>query len=139
MGEFSKKQAKKIIRKGTKKISELDLKTVVEKENTIFDKLKNNKTLKSLYEDIKLLVSLIKDYFNGNYKNIPYWSVAAITFSLLYFLNPADIFPDFIPLVGFIDDGLILSVCYKMVKKDLDEYKAWAKQTNEIKPDERQS
>ncbi len=125
MNKFSKKQAKKTIKKGAKRISEEDLKKVIEKENFIEEKIIKNKTLKSLYEDVKLFISIIKDYYKGNYKDIPYWSIAAIGFSLLYFLSPIDFVPDFIPMVGYVDDALILATCYKMIKKDLMKYKEW--------------
>ncbi len=129
MNKFSKKQAKKTIKKGAKRISEEDLKKVIEKENFIEEKIIKNKTLKSLYEDVKLFISIIKDYYKGTYKDIPYWSIAAIGFSLLYFLSPIDFVPDFIPMVGYVDDALILATCYKMIKKDLIKYKEWKVQT----------
>ena len=125
MENITKKQAKKIIKKGTKKISDLDLQKVIDNQG-FFEKIINeNKILKDTIAFVKLFISLVKDYFVGNYKEIPYWSIAAITFSLLYLFNPVDFVPDFIPVVGFVDDALILTTCYKMIQKDLKKYEDW--------------
>ncbi len=125
MENITKKQAKKIIKKGTKKISDLDLQKIIDNQG-FFEKIINdNKILQDTLSFVKLFIALVKDYFTGNYKEIPYWSIAAITFSLLYLFNPVDFVPDFIPVVGFVDDALILATCYKMIKKDLDKYEEW--------------
>jgi len=127
MEKFKIKQAKKIIKKGAKRISEIDLEKVIEKQNVFEKIISENKILKDTIEFVKLFLSLIKDYFNGNYKEIPFWTIGSITFSLLYLLSPIDFFPDFIPVVGYIDDALVLATCYKMVKKDLKLYEEWKK------------
>ncbi len=41
--------------------------------------------------------------------------------SALYILNPIDISPDFIPIVGWIDDGLVLTVLLTEVSAILME------------------
>jgi len=125
MENITRKQAKKIIKKGTKKISDLDLQKVIDNQS-FFEKIINeNKALKDTISFVKLFISLVKDYFAGKYKDVPYWSIAAITFSLLYLFNPIDFVPDFIPIVGFVDDALILATCYKMIKVDLNKYEKW--------------
>jgi len=60
-----------------------------------------------------LLFSIIKNYINGVYKEIPFWSLAAVTFALIYVINPIDLIPDFIPVVGYIDDVLVIATCLK--------------------------
>lgn len=55
----------------------------------------------------------MKDSFNTWYRNIirnpkyRWWIIGA---SLLYLISPIDISPDFIPIVGWIDDGLIATI-----------------------------
>ncbi|NPA44077.1 MAG: DUF1232 domain-containing protein [Chlorobi bacterium] len=130
MENITEKQAKKIIKKGVKRISDLDLKKVIEKQGFIENIIEENKILKDTIKFVKLFISLVKDYVRGDYKVIPFWSIAAITFSLLYLVSPIDFVPDFIPFVGFVDDALILSTCYKMIKKDLKQYEKWRNEKN---------
>ena len=72
-----------------------------------------------------LLISLIKDYSKGDYKNIPWGSISAIVFALLYVLLPIDLIPDFIPIAGFLDDAAVVALCLRLVRDDLEQYKMW--------------
>ena len=76
-------------------------------------------------EDVKLLFSIVKDYVNGSYREIPWYSIAAIVAALLYVLSPIDLIPDIIPVVGFIDDAFVVAACLSMVESDLHIYKDW--------------
>ena len=81
--------------------------------------------LVDLWDDIKLMWSLIRDYVEGNYKQVPWSTIAAVAGAFLYLLSPIDIIPDFIPMAGFIDDAIVIVLALKMIKKDLDLYKKW--------------
>ena len=82
----------------------------------------------SILSDIPLLVSLVKSYIGGEYKEIPYNSIIAIVATLLYVIAPIDIIPDFIPVVGFADDAMAVTFCMKMIHDDLEKYKTWRDQ-----------
>lgn len=81
-------------------------------------------SLESLWKDIKLLYSMISDVVRGRYK-LPYRTIAAIAFTLLYFVNPFDLIPDIIPVVGYIDDAFVVSLCVKFIGTDLEKYRKW--------------
>ena len=83
---------------------------------------------KKLTEKFKVFLSLVKDFAKKRYDKIPVKSLVAIVSALLYFVIGKDLIPDYIPGVGKIDDALILSVCFKLVKKDVEDYLEW-KQT----------
>ena len=95
-----------------------------------------------LVEDLKLYVSLIKDYRSGAYKKFPFLSAAGIVFPLVYIISPIDLIPDYILGLGQIDDAAIVGLCLYLLKKDLKKYKQWLKEsedkgTNERKTDPR--
>jgi uncharacterized membrane protein YkvA (DUF1232 family) len=81
--------------------------------------------LKQLFEQAKLMLSLVKDYAAGRYRETPYWAIAAVALALLYVLNPADLFPDVIPVLGYLDDAAVIAFCLKLVEQDLEKYKQW--------------
>ena len=76
-------------------------------------------------DNISLLISLLKDYIKGEYKNIPYGSIIILTASILYFVVPTDIIPDFIVSLGFIDDAVIIGIVLKQIDADLEKYIQW--------------
>jgi len=127
MAKVNKKQAEEELKKGAKNVTEDDLKKVLDKRDEIEEKFKGNGPLGRFVADLKLLFSIIQDYINGNYREIPWWSIAAIVAALLYVLSPIDLIPDFIPVVGYVDDALIVAACLAMVETDLHEYKEWKK------------
>jgi uncharacterized membrane protein YkvA (DUF1232 family) len=111
--------------KGTSKVDDEDLKNAAESAEKLKEKVKNSKNLSGLFDDLMLLSSLVKDYWKGRYRKIPYKAIAAIAFTILYVLNVVDLVPDFIPGLGLLDDATIVGLCLKMVSTDIEQYKIW--------------
>ena len=77
------------------------------------------------FNNISLLISLLKDYIKGEYKNIPYGSIIMLTAGIVYFVVPTDIIPDFIISLGFLDDAVVIGIVLKQLDADLDKYVQW--------------
>jgi len=125
MSKITNQQISEELDKKAKKISDADLEIVLNRKKEIESKFEANGPLGKFVATVKLFYSLIKDYYTRSYKNIPWWSIASIVAALLYVLNPLDLVPDMIPIIGVVDDALILTTCLKMIQKDLDLYKIW--------------
>ena len=128
----SKKQIKKVdesfIKKGAKRIKKEDIEKVTRKADDIERKVRESGPLKRYIDDVKLLLSLVKDYWSGDYKEIPYWAIGATVFALLYVLSPIDLIPDFIPVVGLVDDAAVVALCLYMIEQELHDYSEWKAQ-----------
>lgn len=81
--------------------------------------------LKELWDNIKELIELLKDYGSKRYRDIPVKSIIAIGAAIAYFVSPIDVIPDTIPIVGFFDDALVLKFALDLVLDDLEAYKLW--------------
>ncbi|MGP4118415.1 YkvA family protein [Psychrobacter aquimaris] len=114
-------------------ILDTDLEYLINEEEKLQEKLKDSSHLERFAKDLMLFMSLIKDYYQGNYRDIPYKTISAGVVGLLYTLNPIDIIPDFIPFIGHIDDALVLTFCLKLVEKDLQKYQTWKKRQTAAK------
>jgi len=123
--KYTAVDGKKVIKKGAARMKDADFKKVLEKSADIKKKFEHAGPLGRFLEDLQLLMSIVKDYIKGNYKQIPRWSIAAIVFALLYVLNPFDMIPDFITFVGYLDDAAAVAACLYFVEQDLKEYKEW--------------
>lgn len=112
-----------------------NLELIIHEQDSIAEKLSKSDKLERFIPDIALFISLIKDYYHGNYRSIPYRSISSGIIGLLYILNPIDIIPDFIPVIGYIDDTLMLAFCLKMLEKDLQQYRQWQQASSKVSAD----
>jgi len=123
--DISQEQATAIVKREAERITEQDVEKVIDKSEDIRRQFESEGPLGKFVDDCKLLIALVKDYWRGRYKEIPYWTIAAIVAALLYVLNPLDLIPDFIPGLGQIDDAAVVAACLLLVRKDLQKYKQW--------------
>lgn len=131
MSWFNAQMSKKQLENESEKVHRDDLETLLERQQAIEDKVKGSGKLKRFSADIKLMFAMIRDYWQGNYRDVPWKSIAAITGALIYVMNPLDFIPDFILGVGFLDDVGVVAFCLKLVESDLHRYAAWKEYTEE--------
>lgn len=113
------------IKRGADDVEDDDVQKVMDRASDIRQKVINSNLLKRFAKDVKLLIEMIKDYWSGCYPRIPWWVIAAIVFALLYVLNPIDLIPDIIPVLGLTDDVAVLALCLAMTEKDINKYRNW--------------
>jgi uncharacterized membrane protein YkvA (DUF1232 family) len=77
------------------------------------------------YENICDLFAMLKAYAQGRYREVPWHTIAAIGAALAYVINPFDLIPDFIPVIGLVDDLAVIGLCVGMVKNDLEKFRNW--------------
>lgn len=113
------------------KVKEKDVDVVVDNQEEIAEKISSSNALKKYTELGKVMFGMLNDYRRGSYKNVPWFTIAAITFSLLYVLNPFDLIPDFIPGIGYIDDFAVLTFGLRFIETDLHSYLDWKLEAQE--------
>jgi len=84
---------------------------------------------------IPILISAVRMHIKKEYKDIPIASITAIVAGLLYWINPLDIIPDFIPGAGQFDDAAVIAGIIYLCKTDLKDYVAWRKKKGMIVQD----
>jgi uncharacterized membrane protein YkvA (DUF1232 family) len=88
-------------------------------------KLKHIPVVGGMLSEIPTLIALVKAFIEKRYLDIPIGSIIAIVGSLIYFLSPIDLMPDFLPAIGLVDDAGVIALALKLVHDDVKEYKAW--------------
>ncbi len=96
MAVFSKRTAEQQLNQEAGKVRKDDLETLLQRQEAIEAKVKSSGRLQRFGTDIKLMFSLIRDYWNGRYRAVPWKTIAAVAGALLYVLNPLDLIPDLI-------------------------------------------
>lgn len=105
-----------------KTYSKADADKVMKNKGKIL-KIAENEELCQYLDDIKLYFQMLGDVFSGKYKKIPFGTIAAIVGTLLYVLLPQDLIPDYIPVIGYLDDAAIFRLCLNFTRIDIEEYK----------------
>ena len=94
---------------------DLDIAKVTQRAQDIENKLPK---LTQVFEQAKIMLSMVKDYWTGAYREIPYWAISAVSMALL-------VIPDVIIGVGYLDDATVVAFCVKLVQRELERYQEW--------------
>jgi uncharacterized membrane protein YkvA (DUF1232 family) len=71
------------------------------------------------------MIRLIRDYTRAEYRDISETNLITIIAAILYFVSPFDVIPDWVPVLGHIDDAFVISLALKSVRADLETFMAW--------------
>ena len=123
--EILKKIDRDYIRKGAEKIDRADLERLLARAEEIIERFARSTGLERYLAEARTLVEMLRDYYNGGYRRVPWWAIAAVAFTLFYVLNPFDLIPDLLPVIGITDDVALMAVLLKMVASELDQYRRW--------------
>lgn len=74
---------------------------------------------KSWYQDFKLLFSMMND---KEFKLQP-TTMLSVGGALAYVVLPTDVVPDFIPLMGWVDDALVLKLVMDSAKGEINRFR----------------
>lgn len=107
-----------------KDVTRADLEKAYQKSEEVLSKVEKG-FLHKEFAKIKLLVMMLKDYWNEVYTEVPWHTIAAVVIILLYILNPIDLIPDFIPIAGQADDLAVLYFGWRLISEDVKTYARW--------------
>ncbi|MCC3155750.1 DUF1232 domain-containing protein [Hymenobacter sp. 15J16-1T3B] len=79
------------------------------------------------WESLQTLFRLVRYAASGEYTGIPTPTVMAAVAVLIYFLSPIDLVPDFIPVVGLLDDVALMAWFTSTLKTEMDKFAEWEK------------
>jgi len=125
MTGFSRRKAENQLNTEAGKVRNDDVGDLLSRQKTIEDKVRNSGKLRRFSTDIRLMFSMLRDYWQGSYREVPWKSIAAIVGALIYVLNPLDLIPDLLLGIGFLDDAGVVAACLALVESDLLRYAAW--------------
>lgn len=106
-------KTKELINKATKKAAE--------KKNV----------LKDVWDQLQVLFDLVTAWRKGEYRKLPTGSILMIIATIIYFVAPIDIVPDFLVGLGLLDDAAVIGFTLKQISSDLDKFKLWQEEQKE--------
>jgi uncharacterized membrane protein YkvA (DUF1232 family) len=88
-------------------------------------KLKRVGKLRQAWEDLQVLVRLVRAYARGEYRDVSRGTMLLVVGALAYFISPIDAILDHIPLSGFLDDAAVLAWVLSEVRAEIEAFRAW--------------
>jgi uncharacterized membrane protein YkvA (DUF1232 family) len=80
------------------------------------------------------LVRLVRNYITGDYRQIQTSTIISGLAVLLYVLSPIDLVPDFVPVLGFLDDLSLVSWFMGKFQVEIANYREWETRLAETGP-----
>ena len=68
---------------------------------------------------------MLRDSFKRKYRKTPWGTLTGGIFSILYLLNPLDLIPEALPIIGIVDDTLVFGVFLALLSRDVKKYLFW--------------
>ena len=84
---------------------------------------KQKEKLLKVWEDLLLLIELVKAYTRGDYRGIPWKTIIYAIAAIIYFVNPLDIIPDFIFGIGYLDDATVIAFVINAIHNELEHFR----------------
>lgn len=99
--------------------------------NDAYKKASEKKDIGSIaqeaWETMQTLFRLIRASIAGEYTGLPTTTVIAAVAVTIYFMSPIDLIPDFIPVLGLLDDVALVAWFGTTIKEEMDKFVEWEK------------
>ena len=69
--------------------------------------------------------AMFDSLLHREYKAIPVFTLIGVAVAVAYIVLPADVVPDFIPFLGYVDDAGILALLLTLAQRDIVAYELW--------------
>lgn len=115
------------LKKKSFEVSDKDVTRVLKSEEGVkkrSEKLNKN-VFGKLLNQLHLAYEMIKDFKSRRYTDVPWRTITLVIGAVLYFINPFDIVPDILPVIGFTDDAVAFAAIFRSVQGDLLNYCEW--------------
>jgi uncharacterized membrane protein YkvA (DUF1232 family) len=81
--------------------------------------------LKEVFDSLLTLFRMIRAYARREYVGIPWQTLLLVVATVLYFLVPTDLIPDFLFSLGYLDDAALIGWTMHSAKSAIDDFRDW--------------
>lgn len=93
---------------------------------------KKKNALNKIWKEFQTLLRMLKYWRKGEH-HLELKTVLSLIAAILYFVNPFDLIPDFVPALGLVDDVSIITYVYHRFENEIERFKEWEASTKKEK------
>jgi uncharacterized membrane protein YkvA (DUF1232 family) len=82
----------------------------------------SNGRLGKMFRQLTMLVRIVRAHLRGDYKNLSWQKLIIATAAIVYLLYVVDAVPDFIPVIGLLDDAGVISWAVSSLQKEFGQF-----------------
>ncbi|QNI02603.1 DUF1232 domain-containing protein [Halomonas sp. SH5A2] len=80
---------------------------------------------KRMWRALTLFFPMTRDVVKGRFRPVPWSAFGLMAVALIYLVLPFDLIPDFLMLIGVVDDVVIIGWLLNRMDQQLAGYRAW--------------
>jgi uncharacterized membrane protein YkvA (DUF1232 family) len=84
----------------------------------------NYKFLLGPWESLQILLRMIRSWLHGRYAP-PILTVIAAIAAIIYFVEPLDLIPDAVPVLGYVDDAAVIAIVVRLNLTEISKFRNW--------------
>jgi uncharacterized membrane protein YkvA (DUF1232 family) len=77
------------------------------------------------WDDLLTALRLVRAWARRDYRGVSRSTIVLVVAGLLYFVSPIDAICDAIPVLGLLDDAVVLGWVFGQVRWELDVFREW--------------
>lgn len=85
----------------------------------------HSNVLSAVWEDLRTMLRLLVRWADRSYRRVSWTPLVFIVGAVLYFVVPADVIPDALGAIGFVDDVSVITMVVHRVRDELDRFRRW--------------
>jgi uncharacterized membrane protein YkvA (DUF1232 family) len=90
--------------------------------------------IQNVQTDLVALLRLLKAWALRQYQRVPWAALLLMAGAVVYFVMPADLIPDLLLGIGFVDDAAVVSAVVRTVRNELDRFRTWERRARADSP-----
>ncbi len=98
---------------------------LLERATVKAERVRDVKRVQGFFADLGTLFRMIRSRIRGDYPDMPWRALVAAIAAVVYFVNPFDVVPDVIPVIGYLDDAAVIAFVLRMLSGDLLRFREW--------------
>lgn len=80
--------------------------------------------LLSSWESLQTLIRMIRAWLGNEYA-VPIATVVGGVAALIYFVDPFDLIPDYLPVFGYLDDAAVIAAVVRLNLSEVSRFRNW--------------